>query len=39
MIRNAEPYKTTLPNGTEVSGEFKFVSITLARSNQSGLGF
>lgn len=34
-----QPYRATLPNGTNVSGEFKFVSITLAKSTDGGATF
>jgi hypothetical protein len=34
-----QPWNATLPNGTEISGEFKFVSITLAVSTDGGQWF
>ena len=34
-----QPWNATLPNGTNISGEFKFISITLARSTDGGRWF
>ena len=34
-----QPWNATLPNGTKISGEFKFISITLALSTDGGQWF